>query len=116
MANKIPLNVAFEAEPTTIDQYGNTITLTGVSVEVKNEEGNNIIPAGTMQAATTTSITVEMKETAEGSMARLDGLRFRAVATSENSSGAQLNEQQSIQLNNVKLKIPGGISGNFNDL
>ena len=69
-----------------------------------------------MQAATTTSITVEMKETAEGSMARLDGLRFRAVATSENSSGAQLNEQQSIQLNNVKLKIPGGISGNFNDL
>ena len=116
VANKIPLGVAFEAEPTTIGQYGNTITLTGVSVEVKNEEGNNIIPAGTMQAATTTSITVEMKETAEGSMARLDGLRFRAVATSENSSGAQLNEQQSIQLNNVKLKIPGGISGNFNDL
>ena len=54
-------------------------------------------------------IDIEIKETTAGAVKKLDGLAFEIVAASgTDAQGQQLNENQTLQLKNVRLKVPGG--------
>lgn len=114
--NKIPLDLVFTAEAITLANDGTHTPLEGVTIKVKanGSENDNIIKAGG-EKAVETPIIIEIKETTSGSIKKLDGLTFRAVAKSgPNSQSNKLNTNQTIQLKEVKLKVPGGLKVNLN--
>lgn len=109
--NKIPLGLNFTAKALTIDANGNTEELKGVTVTViVDGKQNGIIKAGISNTAVESALVIEIKEITSGAVKKLDGLAFEIVAaTSGNEAkGQQLNENQTLQLKNVRLKVPGG--------
>lgn len=114
--NKIPLALSLTAEPTTLNSKGEAIKLDGVEIKVKTngKEDDNTITTGNEQG-TSTALIIEMKETKAGSMKKLDGIVLRAVAkSSQAAAGKQLNKNQSVQLIDLKLKVPGGVKVDLN--
>lgn len=108
--NKIPLNLILTAVAITKDAKDEHQELKGVAVVVKvNGIENGIIKAGDINQGTTTPIVIEIKETIAGSVKKLDGLQLKAVADSKGTTNGYLNENQTIQLTDVKLKVPGGL-------
>ena len=68
------------------------------------------IKAGKNNTAAESTLVIEIKETTSGAVKRLDGLAFEIVAASaEDAEGQQLNENQTLQLKNVRLKVPNGV-------
>lgn len=115
--NKIPLALSFEAQAVTLGANDELVLLDGVIAKVmtNGNENDNTIKAGIEKDGTMTPIIIEIKETKAGSVKKLDGLILKATALSgQEDSGKQLNENQSIQLKNVKLKIPGGVKVDLN--
>ncbi len=111
--NKIPLNLELSAEP--IDTVYNVIE--GIKVEVMGniKPGDGLLGSETGEVKT--EVTVKLTTEIEGSMQRLDGLLLRVNATNKDypaSQGVQLNEEQTLKLDNIRIKIPGGIKANFN--
>lgn len=105
-SNKIPLNLSLSAE--AIDKNG--YALEGVTVSV---EGN--IAASNGIEATEKDMLFVVKA-AEGSRIRnLDGLKIKITGTAtEETSKVQMNENQSLKLDNVKLKLIGGVTMDLN--
>ena len=98
----------FTAKALTVDAQGNPEELKGVTVTVKVDgEKDGIIKAGKNNVAAESALVIEIKETTAGK--KLDGLAFEIVAASgTDAQGQQLNENQTLQLKNVRLKVPGG--------
>lgn len=114
--NKIPLDLIFTAEAITTDGSGEHTKLDAVTAKVKvnNSENDNTIKAGNTEGSET-SIVIEIKEVTEGGIKQLDGLILRAVAKSgQENKVNRLNENQTIQLKELKIKVPGGIKVNLN--
>ena len=108
--NKIPLGLSFTAKALSVDAQGNPVELKGVVVTVKVDgKTDGVIKAGKNNAAAESALVVEIKETTAGAVKKLDGLAFEIVAASgTDAQGQQLNENQTLQLKNVRLKVPGG--------
>lgn len=114
--NKIPLDLVFTAEAITTDGSGTHTKLEAVTAKVKvnGNENDNTIKAGSTEG-TETPIIIEIKEVTEGAIKQLDGLILRAVAKSgQENKVNRLNENQTIQLKELKIKVPGGIKVNLN--
>lgn len=116
--NKIPLALIFTAEAITLDAKGEPVVLDGVDIKVRtngSETDNTIKTGDSSEAGVATPIVIEIRETKAGSIKQLDGLFLRATAkSSAEADGKQLNENQSLQLKNVRLKVPGGLKVDLN--
>lgn len=94
--NQLPLGVKMSA--VAVDNTGNALS----NVKVKM---NMDIKAG---ATSDVSFTIS---TTDGSMKGLDGLKLTVNATgSKETSNVSLNENQYIKIDNLKLKLKGGIT------
>lgn len=105
IVNEIPLGISLTAE--AIDVNGNVMENVTVDLNVSIEPGSEGNPS-TKEA--TFSITTD-----DGSIKGLDGINIVVEArTNESTSGVSLNENQSLQLLDVKLGLEGGITMDLN--
>ena len=103
--NRIPLDMELEAEPVDVD--GNRIE--GIAVAVDKD-----IKAGNQEQSTVMSLNIDLTSQ-EGAMRNLDGLVLRANATVPSDYRAQqLNENQTLALRDIRIKIKGGIKIDLN--
>lgn len=103
--NRIPLDMELEAEPVDVD--GNRIE--GIAVAVDKD-----IKAGNQEQSTVTSLNIDLTSQ-EGAMRNLDGLVLRVNATVPSDYRAQqLNENQTLALRDIRIKIKGGIKIDLN--
>lgn len=103
--NRIPLELNMNME--AIDINGDV--LSDVKVDV---EGN--IAAGTTDNPTTKTLKVTLTSS-NGAVKRLDGIKFRVECKGGNGlENSCLNENQSIKIDNLKLKLIGGITMDLN--
>lgn len=94
--NQLPLGVEMDA--VAVDNAGNALSNVNVYI-------NMDIKAG---ATSDVSFTIS---TTDGSMKGLDGLKLTVNATgSKETSNVSLNENQYIKIDNLKLKLKGGIT------
>ena len=109
--NTIPLGLNLTAKALTVDNQGKAEELKGVAVTViVDGKKDGTIKAGKDNIAVESTLVIEIKETTSGAVKRLDGLAFEIVAASaEGAEGQQLNENQTLQLKNVRLKVPNGV-------
>lgn len=109
--NKIPLGLNLTAKALTVDNQGKAEELKGVAITViVDGKKDGTIKAGKNNTAAESTLVIEIKETTSGAVKRLDGLAFEIVAASaEGAEGQQLNENQTLQLKNVRLKVPNGV-------
>lgn len=113
--NNIPLNLQLQVTPVGIDKK----PITGISVEVKGENGNTsgIIQSCDKDGKTQESpITIELTEATSGAIKDLDGLLLKITAKStETVNGMPLKDTQYIRLKNIKAKASGGMNVDLND-
>ena len=103
--NRIPLDMELEAEPVDVD--GNRIE--GIAVAVDKD-----IKAGNQEQSTVTYLNIDLTSQ-EGAMRNLDGLVLRANATVPSDYRAQqLNENQTLALRDIRIKIKGGLKIDLN--
>lgn len=109
--NTIPLGLNLTAKALTVDNQGKAEELKGVAITViVDGKKDGTIKAGKNNTAAESTLVIEIKETTSGAVKRLDGLAFEIVAASaEDAEGQQLNENQTLQLKNVRLKVPNGV-------
>lgn len=114
--NKIPLGLNLTAKALTVDAQDNPIVLDGVTVTVVVDgKEDGIIKAGKNDTAAESALVIKIIEKTPGAVKKLDGLAFEIVAaTTEGAQGQQLNENQTLQLKNVRLKVPGGATIDLN--
>lgn len=106
--NTIPLamNMEFKA----LDKNGNV--LDDITAVVKDNK--QVAPGtGDVNAPVTTELTVELTSTT-GAISKLDGMKYLVNATSGEVTGKVLNENQSLILQNIRIKIPGGVKYDLN--
>lgn len=104
--NTIPLDMEMTAD--AIDTDGNIMS--EITATVTGE-----INAGTAESPSTSKLTIRLESSAEGAMKRLDGITYRISATvPEDMQGKVLNENQSLQLDNVVISVKGGITIDMN--
>lgn len=109
--NTIPLGLNLTAKALTVDNQGKAEELKGVAITViVDGKKDGTIKAGENNTAAESTLVIEIKETTSGAVKRLDGLAFEIVAASaEDAEGQQLNANQTLQLKNVRLKVPNGV-------
>ena len=113
--NNIPLDVTLSAKGLGVAQSnGERPIINGVTarVVVPAQNGDDVI-----HALTTADIVVEIEETVPGSVKLLDGVAIYISATGTPSVPAEsrvINKNQTFQLTNIKLKIPGGVKVDLN--
>lgn len=94
--NQLPLGVKIDA--VAVDNAGNA--LSNVNVDINMD----------IKAGTTSDVKFTVSTT-DGSIKGLDGLKLTVTATgSGETSGVCLNENQYIKIDNLKLKLKGGIT------
>ena len=104
--NTIPLDMEMTAD--AIDTDGNIMS--EITATVTGE-----INAGTAESPSTSKLTIRLESSAEGAMKRLDGIIYKIRATvPEDMQGKVLNENQSLQLDNVVISVKGGITIDMN--
>lgn len=103
--NKIPLDMTMTVE--AIDKQGQP--LTDVTAEV-----TGTIAAGNGDSETSSALTIRLKSE-NGGLKKLDGLSYRVeAAASSAAQGITLNENQTLQLTNIVLKVTDGITIDMN--
>ena len=103
--NEIPLGVKMTAK--AIDVNGNV--LENVKVDMDAE-----IKAGDIGAPTTQKVNFTLT-TDDGKIAGLDGIEISVVASVDNNvSDVTLNENQTMQFTEIKLRLVGGITMDLN--
>lgn len=103
--NKIPLDMKMTVE--AIDKQGQP--LTDVTAEV-----TGTIAAGNGDSETSSALTIRLKSE-NGGLKKLDGLSYRVeAAASSAAQGITLNENQTLQLTNIVLKVTDGITIDMN--
>ncbi|MGN0036841.1 MAG: hypothetical protein ACI36X_06465 [Bacteroidaceae bacterium] len=112
--NKIPLAMKLHATP--VDAEGNTISDIEVSDIAVIAPGNGLQGDGSTPKASELKVDLTLKK--EGAMRRLDGLKLRIEASNMGYPEFQnlpLNQNQTLKLDNIRIKIPGGVKLNLND-
>ena len=114
--NKIPLNLELSVLPIDVD--GNVMPGDEVKVTVPERilPGNGL--EGDPDGGTLTSVVVEMETLEEGALRRLDGIVFDVRANNRDDADYQnvpLNENQTLKLDNIRIRIPGGVKLDLND-
>ena len=90
-----------------IDKQGQP--LTDVTAEV-----TGTIAAGNGDSETSSALTIRLKSE-NGGLKKLDGLSYRVeAAASSAAQGITLNENQTLQLTNIVLKVTDGITIDMN--
>lgn len=103
--NEIPLGVRMTAK--AIDVDGNVLENVKVDMDVE-------IKAGAIGAPTEQNVKFTLT-TDDGKIAGLDGIEISVVASVDNSvSDVTLNENQTMQFTEIKLKLIGGITMDLN--
>lgn len=104
IVNTIPLDFNINAKP--LDADGNVIEDVTLSIE-------NNIKAGTLDAPAQSDIALSM--TSSGKTFGFDGLRLdiKAVCPSEDMYGVALNINNSIEITNISLSCPEGVTVNM---
>lgn len=109
--NKIPLNLELSAIAIDV----NSEEIEGIVAEVSDliKPGNGIKDAEGGEVVTPLTIKLTAKE---GEMKKLDGLLLKINATNkdENYQDVWLNEKQTLKLDNIRIKVPGGVKLNLN--
>lgn len=104
--NTIPLTMNMDVK--AIDKNG--AVLNNISTEVSSQ-----IAAGTMENAKVTALQITLKSTDANAFKELDGLKYEVSATpSAETSGKVLNKNQSLRLENMTIKIKGGVTVDMN--
>lgn len=104
--NSIPLTMNMEVK--AINKNGTV--LNSISTEVSSQ-----IAAGTMENAKVTPLEITLKSTDANAFKELDGLKYEVSATSSaETSGKVLNKNQYLRLENMTIKIKGGVTVNMN--
>lgn len=103
--NEIPLGISLTAD--AIDKEGNK--LSNVTVDM-----NANVKSGSMGNPTSQEVVFSVT-TSDGNIKGLDGIKLYIKANaSENTSSVALNENQSIQITDLKLSLKGGITMDLN--
>lgn len=103
--NEIPLGVRMTAK--AIDVNGNVLENVKVDMDVE-------IKAGEIGAPTTQNVKFTLT-TDDGKIAGLDGIEISVVAFVDDSEGdVRLNENQTMQFTEIKLRLVGGITMDLN--
>lgn len=111
--NKIPLNMKFIVTPVDVD--GNVIPDITVEQPMDIKPGNGLL--GNESGMVATQLSIKLRTEKEGAMRRLDGLHFRVEGTNagfEEYQGVQLNQNQTLKLDNIRIEVPGGVKMNLN--
>ena len=88
----------------------NGTVLNSISTEVSSQ-----IAAGTMENAKVTPLKITLKSTDANAFKELDGLKYEVSATSSaETSGKVLNKNQYLRLENMTIKIKGGVTVDMN--
>ena len=104
--NSIPLTMNMEVK--AINKNGTV--LNSISTEVSSQ-----IAAGTMENAKVTPLKITLKSTDANAFKELDGLKYEVSATSSaETSGKVLNKNQYLRLENMTIKIKGGVTVDMN--
>jgi len=104
--NSIPLTMNMEVK--AINKNGTV--LNSISTEVSSQ-----IAAGTMENAKVTPLEITLKSTDANAFKELDGLKYEVSATpSAETSGKVLNKNQYLRLENMTIKIKGGVTVDMN--
>ena len=107
--NTIPLAMEIKNENVSaLDANGNVIKDIDVTVEGTITESKD----GKTEVSST--LNVNLNETAEGAISKLDGLKLKITAVPGQATDVQLLSTQWMQLKDMKLKIPNGIKVDFN--
>lgn len=104
--NSIPLTMNMEVK--AINKNGTV--LNSISTEVSSQ-----IAAGTMENTKVTPLKITLKSTDANAFKELDGLKYEVSATSSaETSGKVLNKNQYLRLENMTIKIKGGVTVDMN--
>lgn len=107
--NTIPLAIEIKNENVSaLDANGNVIKDIDVTVEGTITESKD----GKTEVSST--LNVNLNETAEGAISKLDGLKLKITAVPGQATDVQLLSTQWMQLKDMKLKIPNGIKVDLN--
>lgn len=107
--NTIPLAMEIKNENVSaLDANGNVIKDIDVTVEGTITESKD----GKTEVLST--LNVNLNETAEGAISKLDGLKLKITAVPGQATDIQLLSTQWMQLKDMKLKIPNGIKVDLN--
>lgn len=107
--NTIPLAMEIKNDNVSaLDANGNVIKDIDVTVEgtiTENKDGKTEVSS---------ALNVNLNETAEGAISKLDGLKLKITAVPGQATDVQLLSTQWMQLKDMKLKIPNGIKVDLN--
>ena len=91
-----------------LDANGNVIKDIDVTVE------GTITESKDGKAEVSSTLNINLNETAEGAISKLDGLKLKVTAVPGQATDVQLLSTQWLQLTDMKLKIPNGIKVDLN--
>lgn len=107
--NTIPLAMEIKNDNVSaLDANGNVIK--DIDVTVKG----TITESKDGKTEVSSALNVNLNETAEGAISKLDGLKLKITAVPGQSTDVQLLSTQWMQLKDMKLKIPNGIKVDLN--
>lgn len=109
VVNTIPLAMEIKNENVSaLDANGNVIKDIDVTVE------GTITESKDGKTEVSSALNVNLNETAEGAISKLDGLKLKITAVPGQATDVQLLSTQWMQLKDMKLKIPNGIKVDLN--
>ena len=107
--NTIPLAMEIKNENVSaLDANGNVIKDIDVTVE------GTITESKDGKAEVSSTLNINLNETAEGAISKLDDLKLKVTAVPGQATDVQLLSTQWLQLTDMKLKIPNGIKVDLN--
>ena len=107
--NTIPLAMQIKNDNVSaLDANGNVIKDIDVTVE------GTITESKDGKTEVSSALNVNLNETAEGAISKLDGLKLKITAVPGQATDVQLLSTQWMQLKDMKLKIPNGIKVDLN--
>ena len=107
--NTIPLAMEIKNDNVSaLDANGNVIKDIDVTVE------GTITESKDGKTEVSSALNVNLNETAEGAITKLDGLKLKITAVPGQATDVQLLSTQWMQLKDMKLKIPNGIKVDLN--
>lgn len=107
--NTIPLAMEIKNDNVSaLDANGNVIKDIDVTVEETITESKD------GKTEVSSALNVNLNETAEGAISKLDGLKLKIAAVPGQATDVQLLSTQWMQLKDMKLKIPNGIKVDLN--
>ncbi len=106
--SKVPIELLVSA--IAIDSEGNQLPTSDYTIEVSN----NIEP-GSVDSPTETELTISVTAT-EGIISTVDGIVYHFEGTTDGGDNNVINQNQSVQITNVKLKLRGQATFDLDEL